>query len=290
MPCSTWYIFDSIHIQICRKEESITSRKWGTINVSFIVSVHRRYSISPWHFVTRLKCDRKSNDSIIDKPDNRWHWWEWRTIRSIRLLRCSQVDLPHNVFTETLLEKPAKYVKYFDYPLPELLVDQSTDPMQNTTRQYVKASTFLSNHFSEGRFADHQMIIRRQGETSILRPRQDPVLANGFTPVIRPSSLLPSYKAMDPPPSTSMTKKLSVPKPEQKLKRKVRQKKAHRRLEQSTPQLNQLIEELVNWCSSLALELLPFLIVSSALMSMRGTNSSPIQRILLHDRPTSSMR
>ena len=172
-----------------------------------------------------------------------------------------------------------KYVKYFDYPLQELLVDQSTDPMQNTTRQYVKASTFLSNHFSEGRFADHQMIVRRQGETSILRPRQDPVLANGFTPVIRPSSLLPSYKAMDPPPSTSMTTKLSVPKPEQKLKRKARQKKVHRRLQQSTPQL---IEEHVNRCSALASELLPFLIDSSALMSMRGTCPSPTRCISLH--------
>lgn len=184
-----------------------------------------------------------------------------------------------------------KYVKHFDYPLQELLVDQSTDPMQNTTRQYVKASTFLSNHFSEGRFADHQMIVRRQGETSILRPRQDPVLANGFTPVIRPSSLLPAYQAMAPPPATSMTKKLSVPKPEQKSKRKVGQKKVHCRQEQSTSQLNQLIEEHVNRCSALGLALLSFLIHSSALMSMRGTYASQIQCILLHHhRPTSLMR
>ena len=65
--------------------------------------------------------------------------------------------------------------------------------MQSTTRQYVDTPSEIP---SEGRFANHEMIIRRNGETTILRPKQDLALANGFAPVHRPSSILPSYQSI----------------------------------------------------------------------------------------------
>jgi hypothetical protein len=109
--------------------------------------------------------------------------------------------------------------------LPELLADHSTDPLQNTTRQISSI-----NIPPEGRFTNHQMIIRRNGETTILRPKQDLVLANGFTPVIRPSSLLPSYPSImshsQVTSSLSIMNKMSMRKPEEtsiiKSKRKHR--------------------------------------------------------------------
>ena len=122
--------------------------------------------------------------------------------------------------------------------MPELLADNSTDPLQNTTRQYTNTSACIS---SEGRFANHEMIIRRNGETTILRPKQDLVLANGFTPVIRPSSLLPSYQSiMSHSPvasSLSIINKMSIKKPEQasiiKTKRKDRYRRKHIELNNS---------------------------------------------------------
>ncbi|UJR37762.1 hypothetical protein I4U23_030455 [Adineta vaga] len=102
-------------------------------------------------------------------------------------------NLPPQMLNENSLEKTTNYIKFFDYPLPQLLTNHSTNPLQNTTRQYVDIPTKISN---EGRFVNHEMIIRRNGETTFLRPKRDPVLANGFTPVIRPSSLLPSYQSI----------------------------------------------------------------------------------------------
>ncbi|CAF2448961.1 unnamed protein product [Rotaria sp. Silwood2] len=130
-------------------------------------------------------------------------------------------------FSFNIIDKTSKYTKFFDYPLPELLVDHSTDPLQNTTRQYIHTSSNISN---EGRFKNHEMNIRRNGETTILRPKQDLVLVNGFTPVIRPSTILPSYQSImshtQVSSSLSIMNKMSIKKPEQpsiiKTKRKNR--------------------------------------------------------------------
>jgi len=97
-----------------------------------------------------------------------------------------------------------------------LLVDHSTDPLQNTCRQYTNQSQ--NTIPIEGRFANHEMIIRRNGETTILRPKHDLVLARGFTPVIRPSSILPSYHSINsksqPELSLSIINKMSTKKNE----------------------------------------------------------------------------
>jgi hypothetical protein len=77
------------------------------------------------------------------------------------------------------------------------------------------------------------MIIRRNGETTILRPRRDLVLANGFTPVIRPSSLLPSYQSImshsQVASSLSIMNKMSMKKPEQPSIIKAKRKDRHQR-------------------------------------------------------------
>lgn len=63
------------------------------------------------------------------------------------------------------------------------------------------------------------MIIRRKGETTILRPKQDLVLVNGFAPAIRPSSLLPTYQSVvshsQVGSSLSIMNKMSIKKREQ---------------------------------------------------------------------------
>ena len=75
------------------------------------------------------------------------------------------------------------------------------------------------------------MIIRRNGETTVLRPKQDLVLANGFTPVIRPSSLLPSYQSImshsQVASSLSIMNKMSIKKPEQASIIKTKRKNRH---------------------------------------------------------------
>ncbi len=114
--------------------------------------------------------------------------------------------------------------------MPELLADHSTDPLHNTTRQYIDTTSDILN---EGRFANHEMIIRRKGETTFLRPKQDLVLANGFTPVIRPSSLLPSYQSImshsQVSSSLSIMNKMSIKKqPEQTSIIKTKRKDRHR--------------------------------------------------------------
>lgn len=101
--------------------------------------------------------------------------------------------MPNKIIDEEILHRTPQYIKYFDYPLVQSIVDHSTDPLQNVSRQYVDRSISMS---SEGRFVNHEMIIRRNGETTILRPKHDVVLANGFTPVIRPSSKLPSHQSL----------------------------------------------------------------------------------------------
>jgi hypothetical protein len=77
------------------------------------------------------------------------------------------------------------------------------------------------------------MIIRRNGETTILRPKQDLVLANGFTPVIRPSSILPSYQSImsdcQVASSLSIMNKMSIKKCEQTSIIKSKRKDRHRR-------------------------------------------------------------
>lgn len=77
------------------------------------------------------------------------------------------------------------------------------------------------------------MIIRRNGETTILRPKQDQVLVNGFTPVIRPSSILPSYQSMMPDSqiasSLSIMNKMSIKKPEQTSIIKAKRRNRHRK-------------------------------------------------------------
>ncbi len=74
------------------------------------------------------------------------------------------------------------------------------------------------------------MVMRRNGETTILRPRQDLVLANGFTPVIRPSSLLPSYRSVvSHSHVSSIMNKMSIKKSEQTSIIKTKRKDRHRR-------------------------------------------------------------
>src|SRR5262249_43803648 len=102
-----------------------------------------------------------------------------KRLKRHRSRRQSLKNIPYNIFNEN------NYNKYFHYPLPELLADHSTDPIQNTARQYI-----LLDNSNEGRFINHKMIIRKNGESTILQPKQDIVLVNGFTPIIRPSYLL----------------------------------------------------------------------------------------------------
>lgn len=134
-------------------------------------------------------------------------------------------------------------MKYFDYPLTQCLTDHSTDPLQNISRQYSNRSVSISN---EGRFVNHEMIIRRNGETTILRPKHDVVLASGFTPVIRPSSILPSL--ISPPQNNPMTAEMSMKNCEQtpiiKSKRKSRrfQKRCHQIYNHSNNQVNLLLQ------------------------------------------------
>ncbi|CAF1525820.1 unnamed protein product [Rotaria magnacalcarata] len=127
-------------------------------------------------------------------------------------------------------ETASNYIKYFDYPLPDLLVDHSTDPLQNTARPYIDTSM---NNSSEGRFKNHHMIVRRNGETTILRPKQDLVLVNGFTPVIRPSSILPSYQPImshsQVGTSLPIMNKMSIKKPEQTSIIKTKRNNRHQR-------------------------------------------------------------
>jgi hypothetical protein len=73
------------------------------------------------------------------------------------------------------------------------------------------------------------MIIRRNGETTILRPRQDLVLANGFTPIIRPSSILPSYHSIISHSSLSIMNKMSIKKCEPTSVIKSKRKNRHHR-------------------------------------------------------------
>ncbi|CAF1584816.1 unnamed protein product [Adineta ricciae] len=141
-------------------------------------------------------------------------------------------NLPANLLKDHLFERTMNYVKYFDYPLAQLLTDHSTDPLQNTSRQYIDTDTTIS---SEGRFVNHEMDIRRNGETTILRPKQDPVLANGFTPVIRPSSKLPSYQSIMSHSQVSSASSLSImnkmserKQPEQTAIIKTKRKNRHR--------------------------------------------------------------
>jgi len=88
------------------------------------------------------------------------------------------------------------------------------------------------------------MVIRRNGETTILRPRQDLVLVNGFTPVSRPSSILPSHHSIISHSSLSIMNKMSMKKCEQtsiiKSKRKDRhhRKRCHQRNNLSNSNVN----------------------------------------------------
>ncbi|CAF3308169.1 unnamed protein product [Rotaria socialis] len=129
-----------------------------------------------------------------------------------------------------IFETASNYIKFFDYPLPDLLVDHSTDPLQNTARSYIDTSM---NNSSEGRFKNHDMIVRRNGETTILRPKQDLVLVNGFTPVVRPSSILPSYQPImshsQVGPSLAIMNKMSIKKREQTSIIKTKRKNRHQR-------------------------------------------------------------
>lgn len=135
--------------------------------------------------------------------------------------------MPAHLLDTKFFDQTWKYVKHFDYPLEQILADHSTDPLQNTCRQYTNEYVTMP---IEGRFANHEMIIRRNGETTILRPKQDLVLVNGFTPVIRPSSTLsPSHSIRSdsqPGSSLSIINKMSIKKSEStsiiKTKRKHR--------------------------------------------------------------------
>lgn len=126
------------------------------------------------------------------------------------------LSIHSNLNNDDFLRQSPKYKKYFDYSLDELLVDHSTDPLQNTTRQYVKNSSISSidNANDPGRFAHHQMIIRQEkGETKLLRPKSDPVLIKGFTKKIQHSSTVPSGPSVVTRPishnaSISMIKKM----------------------------------------------------------------------------------
>ena len=89
--------------------------------------------------------------------------------------------------------------------------------MQNTTRQYAQVSSLPSTVDDRGRFANHEMPIRRKGETTILRPKKALVLVHGFTPVILPSSMSTSHRK-EPAPTfwksaCSMVNKVSLMKP-----------------------------------------------------------------------------
>lgn len=89
-------------------------------------------------------------------------------------------------------DRIVNYVKYFDYPIEQLLVDQSTDPLQNTVRQYSTISGKPSTDYGEGRFANLELTVRgSNGRTSILRPCRDPVLRRGFAPINLISPFLP---------------------------------------------------------------------------------------------------
>jgi len=122
------------------------------------------------------------------------------------------------------------YTKYFDYPLSELLVDHSTNPMENTARQYV-----LSDIPNQNRFVNHEMIIRKNGKSIILRAKHDIVLDNGFTSIIRPSYLLSSYQSTTlysqiASSSSSIINKMSATKSEQKtIKKRKRKRKSRKR-------------------------------------------------------------
>jgi len=139
-------------------------------------------------------------------------------------------NFPSGLIADNFFEKTSKYINYFDYPFAQLLTDHSTDTLQNTTRQYIDTSV---NFPTEGRFVYHEMIIRRNGETTILRPKQDLVLANGFTPVIRPSSILPSYQSIvshsQVSSSLSIMNKMSMKKSEQTSIIKTKRKDRHGR-------------------------------------------------------------
>ncbi|CAF0795978.1 unnamed protein product [Adineta steineri] len=141
-------------------------------------------------------------------------------------------NVPCNLLDENFFNKTIKYIKSFDYSIAQLIADHSTDPLQNTSRQYINGLSTISN---EGRFINHEMIIRRNGETTYLRPKQDLVLANGFTPVIRPSSILPSYQSImshsqvSSSSSLSIMNKMSIMKqPEQTTIIKTKRKNRHR--------------------------------------------------------------
>ncbi|CAF0863129.1 unnamed protein product [Rotaria sordida] len=165
--------------------------------------------------------------SYINQRKHRSHFHKVKRLNNINRHdeKMMITNLPFNIIGKT-----SKYTKFFDYPLSELFVDHSTDPLENTTRQYIHTSSNISN---EGRFKNHEMIIRRNGETTILRPKQDLVLVNGFTPVIRPSTILPSYQSMmshtQVASSLSIMNKMSIKKPEQtsiiKSKRKNRRRR-----------------------------------------------------------------
>jgi hypothetical protein len=121
------------------------------------------------------------------------------------------------------------YTRYFDYPLSELLVDHSTNPMENTARQYI-----LSDISNQSRFVNHEMIIRKNGESIILRAKHDIVLDNGFTSIIRPSYLLSSYQSTTlysqiASSSSSIINKMSVTKSEQKTINKRKRKRKSRK-------------------------------------------------------------
>ena len=120
--------------------------------------------------------------------------------------------MPSKFIDEEFVHRTPQYIKYFDYPIEQALADHSTDPLENVSRQY--AHRFATTMSSEGRFVNHEMIIRRNGETTILRPKQDVVLVHGFTPVIRPSSKLPSHQSLIAHPqinsSVSMMTKMSM--------------------------------------------------------------------------------
>jgi len=139
-----------------------------------------------------------------------------RFIKRLKHHRQPLKNLPYNLINENLFNK-SNYNKYFNYSLPELLADHSTDPNQNTVRQYI-----LSNISNQGRFINHQMIIRKNGESTILRPKQDIVLVNGFTPIIRPSYLLSLDQSVplhsQIASSSSIINKMSINKSKRKTK------------------------------------------------------------------------
>jgi hypothetical protein len=97
------------------------------------------------------------------------------------------------------------------------------------------------------------MIIRRNGETTILRPRQDLVLANGFTPVIRPSSILPSYESImshsQVASSLSIMDKMSVKKTEQTsiIKTKRKDRRGRKRCNEKFLEQNNFSDHHVNF-------------------------------------------